>query len=58
MLINIGLHSVNYNNFPTGLFDPNMGSEDVLSLPVRMDMGIMATMGYSTLHRVKEQDPH
>ena len=48
----------NTNDFQTVLFDSLMEREQVLSLRVRVDIGIMAMKGYSIFFIFPELEPH
>ena len=39
------------NNFETDSFDPEVGAQQILSLHVKMDLGVMVRMEYSTFPR-------
>ncbi len=48
----------NTNNFQTVLFDSLMEREQVLSLRVSVDIGVMAMQGYSIFFIFPELEPH
>ena len=49
---------IDLNNFKTYIFYPEMGPLQILSLQVKVNLGVIAMKGYSTLPKSPELELH